>query len=373
MAEGPRDRSGRDRQSGMLARMALIQRVFTAFLATCLLAAAPAGAAPDFRLKLHHTLPPVAPAHHAMLVPWARKVEADSGGRLAITVYPAGQLGGQAPQLMDQVRDGVVDIVWALTGATPGRFPRIEVFEMPFLNAHPVVVNLALYDFVRRYPEEFAEYKLIAIFVHAGQALHSRVPIRRTADLRGMKFRIPSRLSGWIVEAMGAVPLGAPVSKTPELLSKGIVDGAFLPFEVVPAVKVDELVDYHITLDNPRSDRFNTQVFVIAMNLKSYRALPPDLRAVIDRNAGEETARWLGELWVENERPGLESSAASGKLSRLPPDEVAKLRDLVEKPVQARWFELVARKGLDGPVLLAEAEELIQRRLAEFSSRTAAR
>jgi len=257
-----------------------------------------------------------------------------------------------------------VDIVWAVTGATPGRFPRIEVFELPFLNAPPVVMNLALYDFVQRHPEEFAEYKLIAIFVHAGQALHSRVPVRRAADLEGMKIRIPSRVSGWMVEAMGGVPLGAPISKTPELLSKGIVDAAFLPFEVVPAVKVDELVDYHITLDNSRSDRFNTQVFVIAMNLDSYQRLPPDLQAAIDRHAGEATARWLAEVWMANEQPGLELAAASGALTQLPAAEVEALRIEVADVVQARWFEIAARKGLDGPALFAEAAALIDARAA---------
>ena len=178
-----------------------------------------------------------------------------------------------------------------------------------------------------------------------------------------MKIRIPSRVSGWMVDAFGGVPLGAPVSKTPELLSKGIVDAALLPFEVVPAVKVDELVDYHVTLDQARADRFNTQVFVIAMNLASYRALPADLQAVIDRNAGENTARWLGELWLANEGPGLTSSAASGEFLTLPPAEVERLREAVETNVHQRWFELVARKRLDGPALLAEARRLIDARL----------
>jgi len=71
-----------------------------------------------------------------MLVPWAKKVERESGGRLSITVYPSMQLGGQAPQLIDQARDGVVDIVWTLAGYTPGRFPRLEAFELPFLNTN---------------------------------------------------------------------------------------------------------------------------------------------------------------------------------------------------------------------------------------------
>jgi len=327
----------------------------------------------EFELKLHHSLPAIAPAHHKMLVPWAEKVEQESGGRLSITVYPSMQLGGQAPQLIDQARDGVVDIVWTLAGYTPGRFPRLEAFELPFLNTDPVVMNLALHDFVRRYEEEFDDYRLIAVFTHFGQALHSRDPVRRASDLRGMKIRVPSRMCGWIVSAMGAVPIGSPVSKIPELLSKGVVDAALIPFEVVQAVKVDELVDYHITLDSSRSDRFNTQIFIIAMNRDSYAALPTDLQQVIDGNSGEQTARWLGELWAQNEGPGLEAAAESGELIALSPQEVETLRVMVEVPVHDRWFREVAKRGLDGQALLIEARQLIDERIrSETKSQTKA-
>lgn len=324
--------------------------------------AATAATGAPVSLKLHHSLPPVSPAHTTMLLPWARKVEAESGGRLRIKTYPSLQLGGQAPQLIDQARDGVVDLVWTLTGYTPGRFPRVEVFEMPFINADPVTMNLAIHDFLQRHPEEFAEYKLIAAFVHAGQVLHSRRPVRTAGDFAQMRIRIPSRLSGWMVEAMGAVPLGAPVSKIPELLSKGVIDGALIPFEVVKALRVDDLVDYHITLDRPGSDRFNTQVFVIAMNLDRYRGLPPDLRDVIDRNSGEATARWLGELWMANEAPGEALARATGEVIRLPPAEVEALRAQVEPDLRRRWFSLVEAKGLNGPELLLEARQLIDAR-----------
>jgi TRAP-type C4-dicarboxylate transport system substrate-binding protein len=315
----------------------------------------------EYALRLHHSLPAIAPAHHKMLVPWARKVERESGGRLSIEVHSSMALGGRPPQLINQVRDGVVDIVWTLAGYTPGRFPRLEVFELPFMNSDPVVMNLALHDFVRRYPQEFSEYKLIAVFTHFGQALHARKPVRSASDLQGMKIRVPSRMGGWIVSAMGAVPIGSPVSKIPELLSKGVIDAAMIPFEVVQAVKVDELVDYHITLGSPMSDRFNTQIFILAMNRDRYEALPADLQQVIDDNAGEQTARWFGRIWTENEGPGLALAAGSGELIRFSESETATLRARVEAPVHARWFREVAKKGLDGPALLAQARQLIDK------------
>ena len=88
---------------------------------------------PQVVLKLHHFLAPTSNAQVRFLTPWARKVEKDSGGRIRIDLYPNMHLGGTAPQLYDQVRDGVADIVWTLPGLTPARFPKIEVFELPFV------------------------------------------------------------------------------------------------------------------------------------------------------------------------------------------------------------------------------------------------
>lgn len=346
-----------------------MRRLWTVYLCCLTL---PAWADSDYRLKLHHALPPAAPAHWSMLVPWSEMVEQASGGRIEITVYPSMQLGGKAPQLMNQVRDGVVDIVWALSGYTPGRFPSLEVFEMPGINAHPAVMNRALVDFVANHADEFEDYKIISAFVHAGQALHSTVPVRDADDFLGMKIRIPSRSAGWIVEALGATPIGTPAAKIPELLSKGIVDAAFIPYEVIASLKVHELADYHIGLTLPASDRFHTQVFLIAMNRDRYEALPRDLQNIIDAHAGEHIADWLAQIWMDNETPGIELAAASGELIELSPTTSIQLRNKMVDQVTSRWSRSVEKRGLDGAALLAEARALIAKhaepRLANASS-----
>src|SRR5215475_12409365 len=81
------------------------------------------GQAPQVTLKLHHFLPPVSNVHRHLWTPWVKKVETESGGRIKIDIYPSMQLGGTQPQLYDQARDGVVDIIWTVLGSTPGRFP----------------------------------------------------------------------------------------------------------------------------------------------------------------------------------------------------------------------------------------------------------
>ena len=83
-----------------------------------------------------HSFPPMPANSNAKFVkPWSEKVLAESNGEIKVEIYPAMQLGGKPPQLVDQVRDGVVDIVWTVAGYTPGRFPHLEAFELPFMPA----------------------------------------------------------------------------------------------------------------------------------------------------------------------------------------------------------------------------------------------
>lgn len=331
------------------------------------LAAAVSGAQ-EIRLKAHHMLPPVAPGHAMMLAPWVERVEADSGGRLQIDIYPSMHLGGQAPALIDQAYDGIVDIAWTLPGYTPGRFPRIEVFELPFLAAHPVVMNFAIQDFIDNHPEEFAGHHLISVFVHAGQAIHSKTPIRTTAQLAGRKYRIPTRVAGWMVESWGATAIGTTVQKIPEMLSRGIVDATLIPYEAAFGLKVHDLVDYHIQLGGEIWPRLNAQVLMLTMNQASYERLPEDVRAVIDTNSGRNVARWMGDVWIAMEAAGEQAAQASGELIHLPPEEVELLRQKSQRQVAERWISVVARDGIDGAALVEEATALLEHYEALFAA-----
>jgi len=317
--------------------------------------------AQEFRLTLHHFLSPLSHGHAEMLVPWAKTIEEQSQGRIKIDIFPSMQLGGRPPQLIDQARDGVVDIVWTLPGYTPGRFTLTEVFELPFMHSSTVATNRALNEFVARHGEEFTDYKIIVMHVHAGQLFHSNDPIRTVEDLKGLKIRTPTRTGGWLIEAMGAVPIGAPVPQIPEMLSKKIVDAVMIPYEVTLPLKVDELVNYHTELDDPVHPRINTSTFVVAMNKATYAKLPPDLQKVIDGNSGQAIAGWIAEGWDAAETPGRENAAKSGETVSLPPAEVAKLRAMVEQPVIDRWIAQMDAKGYDGKALVAEARALLKK------------
>ena len=72
-------------------------------------------------LKVSHFVPPNHTFHKAM-VAWGEELGKLSGGRLKLTIYPAGQLGGGPNRQFDAARNGITDIAISLHGATPGRY-----------------------------------------------------------------------------------------------------------------------------------------------------------------------------------------------------------------------------------------------------------
>lgn len=342
-----------------LARFAGRAALPAAALLSALAMNAPAHAA-DVTLRMHTFMPPVAnPAKH-FLIPWAKKVEEASNGKLKIQPFWAMQLGGKAPQLVDQVKDGVVDIAWSLPGYTPGRFPKSEVFELPFVHRDAVSTALALQDFQDKHlQDEFKDYKVLLLNSHAGFLFMSKQPIRKLEDLKGMKMRAPSRIGVWMLGEFGATGLGMPLPEIPAALSKGVIDGMALPYEISPAVKAQDLVSYFTDLAGEQS-RLATAVFAFLMNPNSYDKLPSDLKKVIDDHAGRNIAKWGGEVWEMIEKPGLEvmKSKPKNKFYTIREEEAAKFRAVSEK-VNQRWFEEMKGIGVDGPALLKDAEAMI--------------
>lgn len=327
------------------------------------LASAGTANAADVTLKLHHLLGPKAPAHTQMLEPWAKRVEEASGGKLKIDIYPSMSLGGKPPQLIRQVRDGVVDIIWTVLGYTAGQFPRTEVFELPFIHTNNVVAtNLAMREMLENgmLAEEFKDVKVITLHVHAGQAIHMvDTPVHTAADLAGKKMRIPTRTGAWILEALGANPVGMPVPDLPQALSKKVVDGALIPWEIIRPLKIQELTKYQI--EGHDRIRFGTTTFVIAMNKNSYEKLPDDLKKAIDDNSTVEFTKEVGRIWTKSEDGGIQAAIEHGNEHIELNDEQLATFKTATDPVIERWIADVEGKGIDGRKLVEAARATIKK------------
>ncbi len=316
--------------------------------------------AADVTLRFHQFLPPQATIPAKAIVPWAQKVEKESGGRIKIQHFPSMQLGGKPPELYDQAKNGVADIVWTVLGYTPGRFPKSEVFELPFSSGLAEPASRAFQEYVEKFAmDEFKDVKVIAVHVHGPGLIHSKDPVTKLEDLKGMKVRGGSRIVNIMLEQLGATPVGMPVPAVGEALSKGVISATTIPWEVTPALKVQQIVKNHTGFAGEQG--LYTQTFVVAMNKATYDKLPADLKKVIDANSGAETAALFGRAMDEGDKVGLSLAQKAGnKIHMLDAVETQTWRRTASA-VRGIWYKEVAAKGIDGPKLAAEAEALIEK------------
>jgi TRAP-type transport system periplasmic protein len=319
-------------------------------------------------LKFHTFMAPSSNVWLNMHKAWMAKVEKESGGRIKFEAYPAMQLGGTPVQLFDQARDGIVDIIWTLPGNTAGRFPRVEVFELPFIMTNAEATSRAYWEYVQTMaPDEFKDVQVIALQVHGPGVIHTAdKAVKSVADMKGLKMRAPTRQVTKLLGALGATPVGMPLPNIPDALSKGTINGAVIPWEVVPSVKVQELTKFHAEFD-PAGGALYTTTFVMAMNKAKYNSLPADLKKVIDANSGIETSGWLGKTQNAGDPAGRKTASDRGNtIYTIGAAEAQEFRR-ASRAIEIEWVEDMNKRGFDGKKLLSGARTLIEKHTAAQS------
>jgi len=341
--------------------MTLTRKSFLNMVGAAALAMGVGGAAQaqEVTLSLHQFLPAQANVPKLILDVWADNVEAASDGRIKIDRYPSMQLGGRPPELMDQAIDGVADIVWTVVGYTPGRFPSTEVFEMPFMMTDARAMSSAYWQMFETHMKdtEFKDVHILGTWVHGPGMLHVNKEVLSPADMEGMKIRGGSRTINTLLEEMGATPVGMPVPAVSEALSKGVIDGATIPWEVTTALKVPELVGHHTEFEG---NALYTLTFVLAMNKDRYNGLPADLQQVIDDNSGLEFSIFAGGTMAEADGPSRQIAVDRGNSIVMVSGADLEAWHSVAAPVIAAWVADMNSKGIDGQALLDEARALME-------------
>ena len=315
--------------------------------------------AQEVTLRLHQFLPPPAPVPAMILKPWGEQLEAATDGRIKIEHFDAMSLGGRPPELMDQARDGVVDLSMTVVGYTPGRFPRTEVFELPFMMTNPVATAKAYWEMVETdfQNNEYADLKVLGAWVHGPGVIHSKNGVNALEDMQGLTVRGPTRIINDLLSELGAEPVGLPLPGIPEALSKGVVEGTVIPWEVTTAIRLSELVSNHTEFSG--NEALYTAAIVLVMNKDRYNALPDDLRAILDAEAGEKLSAFATQVMWDMDAPARQIAVDAGNtITTLDEAEVARWKAASE-PVVARWIAEMNDKGIDGAALIEQAKSLI--------------
>jgi TRAP-type C4-dicarboxylate transport system substrate-binding protein len=232
------------------------------------------------------------------------------------------------------------------------------VFELPFTASRRSLVNSkSCAEFAPNLANETKDVKLLAFWAHDHGLIHANKQVKTQDDLKGLKLRFPTRLAGEALKALGATAIGMPIPQVPESLAQKVIDGCVVPWEVVPAIKVHELLKFHTEI--PGSPTFYTTTFFLAMNKAKYEGLPADLKAALDKHSGMAASEMAGNLWDTMGLPVAEMVKGRGNtITVLSEDEKAKWQKATEPVIEA-WIKGVKDKGLDGAKLLDTAKGLL--------------
>lgn len=308
-------------------------------------------------LKVHHFLPAASSGHTELVQPWCDKVARESGNRLQCRIFPAMQLGGLPSQLYDQAREGVADIVWTIPTSAASRFPKSEIFELPFFTRTAQGASQALWHYVQRHAlDEFDGVRPLWLHTGAGAALHLRDARAHTVDdLKGLRIAAPTRLNARMASTLGAAPVALAVPAMPGALANNVVDGALVSWDVEP---VDGRgLTRHRLVAPDRQPHFANTVYGFLMNSARYDSLPVDLKRVIDANSGAPASAWAGQRLDQAMVARRKRAADHGQLAVLTRAELVRWQGATAG-VERQW---VKAQGAAGTALLRDALALSRR------------
>ncbi len=316
-------------------------------------------------LSLNHLFPEVSWFHKNAVLPWKNLVEQKSKGRLKINIYPSGALS-KSGTMYDAVKAGTADIVLDAGPYYIGRFPLSEGTQLPLLGAQSSWVAsrawMDLYDEFPEFRKEYADVKLLWLFSQGPGQLHTRKPVNKMEEVKGLIVRAPGGI-GDIMKALGASPVSMPSSESYLALSKGTIDATVFPGEAIATYKLYE-VTKHVTMSN-----LYVQWFFVAMNKEKYNSLPKDLQKVIDECSGVVGTDIVGKAWNAADKVGFEMGKQKGvTLIYLSPEEQKRWENKVA-PITDNWIKAMEAKGYPAKKFVDAAKKSIQKYNKELADK----
>jgi len=300
------------------------------------------------QVKLTYSVFFPAPHKNAVLATeWAKEIEKRTNGKVQITVFPGGTLT-PADKCYDGVVKGISDIGFSVLAYTRGKFPLTEVSDLPLGMKTGLVASRVIHEYQKKFqPKELNEVKVMYLHGHGPGILHSKKPINKLEDVKGMKIRCTG-MAAKIAGALGATPVAMPMGETYDALSRGVVDASMAPQEALQGWKWGEVVKF-TTEDWGAS--YSSGMFVV-MNKDKWNSLTPDIQKIIEQ-INEEYVEKQGKVWDEIDKAGRDATLKLGnKVISLPPDEDSRWEKAV-RPILDEYKKNMKEKSLPGEEVLS--------------------
>ena len=283
---------------------------------------------------------------------WCQEVEKRTDGKVKVEYYP-GQTLTKAKQVYDGVVQGLSDIGFSVFAYTRGRFPVMAAVDLPLGYTSGKAATAVIMKVYQQFnPKELSDTKVMYLHAHGPGLVHSKQPVRKMEDMKGMKFRAHGT-SALVVKALGGTPVPKPMPETYEMLQKGVVDGAVYPLEANKGWKLGEVTGYSTAAF---SAAYTTSFFVV-MNKDKWNSLPADVQKIIEDINGEWVVKH-GEAWDSSDMAGIKFFLNQG-------GELIG----VDAKEQSRWKKAVA-PIVDEYVKDASAKGINAKEVVEFTRKT---
>ena len=231
----------------------------------------------------------------------AKRVNAQTAGRVAVQVFPNSQLGG-VQETIDGVRSGAIPMAHHEFASLARLLPEIAVFAAPYAyrdGTHAMAAtDPAKSEVMKELNEKLvssANIRIIGRLYRGARQMTAKMPVKSPADLKDKRFRgVPLQLWTSMIKGMGAIPTPVEVSELPTALMTGMVIGQENPLTMINANKLYE-VQTHVMLTSHMQN-----VLPLFINEKTWQSIPAADRAIIEKVTNEVGAETL-KLGMESE------------------------------------------------------------------------
>ena len=271
---------------------------------------------------------------------WCREIEKQTDNKIKINHFP-GETLLKGKDIFNGIEKGIADIGMSCFAYTRGRFPAMEALDLPIGYKDGVTATIVANAFLKQFePTELDKVKVLYLHAHGPGLLHTKKPVSRLEDIKGMKIRATG-FSANIASALGAVPVGMGQGDAYEALQKGIVEGTFAPIETLMGWKQAELVKYTI---NCFSVGYTTAMFVV-INKQKWDSLPEEVQKIFETTSHNWIAKHA-KGWDVADNEAKEYCTSIGNKMIDFSDEEQKRWSEAASPVIDDYIARTAKKGL---------------------------
>ncbi|MGH1357877.1 MAG: DctP family TRAP transporter solute-binding subunit [Burkholderiaceae bacterium] len=290
----------------------------------------------------------------AMTAVFKNLVETASNGAIKVQIFPNGQLG-KDNEVIQQVRDGIVESTISSAGGLASHYPLVGVFDLPFAFPNIAVADKVIdkdSDFGMKFASDLeskAGLKVLGMLDSGGffAMTNSKKPIMTAKDMTGLKIRtmtLPTHEA--IISSLGGQPTPLPWAEVYTALQTGVADGQMNPVPIIAFAKFDEVQKYLSVTNHVITP------YLWMINPAFYNGLTDEERKIVDDAASVAVGagRGISRIIEASSEKGLPKLAKKMKINAVPPAEL----DKFAKSAQPAVKKIISEKlGAEGDAMLS--------------------